>query len=109
MAQATTAGTCAPAPPAPPRPPQEELADMEASDDEKRKMRETTLTMDTRLIILGPGEPPQHADNWTQFRVTIKEKRQHDTWLQSAMRCWDTKLCQAAINFADLVHWEYIV
>ena len=54
---------------------------MEGSDHQEPKMCEMTRTMDTRWIILGPGKPPQHIDNWTQFRVGIKEKREHGTWL----------------------------
>ena len=55
--------------------------DMDRSDDRKRKVLQSEPTVDTRWIILGPGEPPQHLDTWAQFRTVIKEQRDDGTWV----------------------------
>ena len=67
--------------PVPARDQDDDVEPMEHSEDKKRKTRETTPTVDTRWIILGPGEPPQHADMWVQFRVLIKEHHEDGSWL----------------------------
>ena len=89
MARKSTMGG---APPPPPPPPDTSSDDMEHSEDKKRKARESAPTVDTRWIILGPGEPPQHADTWVQFRVIIKEQRADGTWLLQLVNAENTNV-----------------
>ena len=63
--------------PTPQAPPEVTVVDddMDRSEDRKCKVRQSQPTVDTRWIILGLGEPPQHLDTWAQFRTIIKEQR----------------------------------
>jgi hypothetical protein len=67
--------------PVPARDQEDDVEPMEHIEDKKRKTRETTPTVDTSWIILGPGAPPQHANTWVQFRVLIKEQSEDGSWL----------------------------
>ena len=78
MAQKSTMGGA----PLPPPPPLDTATDdMEYSEHKKHKARESAPTVDTRWMILGPGEPPQHANTWVQLREIVKEQRADGTWL----------------------------
>ena len=85
-------GTMGGDPPPPPPPLDTASDDMEHGKDKKCKARESAPTVDTRWIILGPGEPPQHADTWVQFRVIIKEQRADGTWLLQLVNAENTNV-----------------